>query len=395
MRLVSLPLAEGETWWAQLTNWATGSKLLLVGRGLLRWQRRAREDSSPTSVALDGRLRCKHGAGLVPSTCPKMLFITKFCALLFNCFVSTEAYVKEVEDGLCYLPLFEDSEQVGAQRQFGYSPDKAALLSAYLKNPARFTTKRTFTATIQRPPGFKMGYYLAHIEVSPPHISAMTVAELLHDLPSRCKVGEMSQVDTTAMPVPTQPSQPASTMQIRASPVNADMVYQLNLNLTDSETKLFSPTNDLSVRLQTARFESVTIENVFIEVELPAGSTSLCRLAVSPSTRTPTDMNAEPVRAVFTGSSQGVVIKSWTMPQNSFGKEIKAVAIGNPPMQFHFKGSNCSSTSPINVRIYLTVHETGRGVMPPIDVTTATATIPKTMGSMNVIKDAYNSITIK
>lgn len=133
-------------------------------------------------------------------------------------------------------------------------------------------------------------------------------------------------------------------------------------------------------------FESVKLVSLSFSVEV-TGQSGKLQFAATTSSSPPSDDNGwlgATVYQRFTGNAHGDTYADYTFPRSHpFGREVRAVALGNDPPRFYFRflGSTGDSAS---VRGSLVLQGGGHGIVPAIGLNEYAA---KTRGSDSAIGD--------
>jgi len=296
-------------------------------------------------------------------------------------------------EGFCYLTLVEDSHRDAARVQLQAFPTRAALTLFFEKDPDA-KSRGFFSCKFTRPPGLGKFHTVVHVEPTAQHQSALTVEEILAIVPPFSVFGlDPTQVSSAAVPMaPAAPPTPDTGMYLTASGFPSRPQIKLFAKLTNDEHVVFSPTTNSTLRTMLLMFESARIEEVSMDFFVAHGKSNHVMLAVSTNSSTPSEFFAEPIFTRVGGSDLGPVERSWVLPPNSFGKEIRAASLGNPPPHFHFKAKGSSSFVAV-VRVYLTLSLAGFGVIPAIDIGNSRIPVPATLASIQNNVGGYNLVS--
>jgi len=289
-------------------------------------------------------------------------------------------------DGTCYSVLFTDEHQTQLLHTLGNTPSQAFTRSFAEKHRDWVDVGGHYIVKIQRPTGYRTNHFLLHVERSNQHESAMTAWEVFDVAPPNSWFG----LDTSALPGTQAVTAAARTapsgMYINPVGYPTQPTFTLLLRLrSGSKQSLDLTTNDV---LNTALmlFESARIQAIHMDIFLDTGKTILLHMAVTTSRAPPDDLSFAPIYVRAGGNDMQPVEKTWDMPENAFGQEIRALNLGNPPPQFHFKLSGGSGTGYIaTIRMQITLLLGGYGILPAIDCTDTKLPTPATLGATQIL----------
>jgi hypothetical protein len=133
----------------------------------------------------------------------------------------------------------------------------------------------------------------------------------------------------------------------------------------------FHPRSSSIVGAVTKYFESATLESARITVSVSGGSGVTACVGVGTGTipAGPDGFLALPQCVIFTGSADGLGTGEYVLPpDHSFGREIKAAALGNPDPSFFFC-IDAPDSGVAMIRGVITIRVSGAGVPVPFSLT--------------------------
>jgi hypothetical protein len=136
-----------------------------------------------------------------------------------------------------------------------------------------------------------------------------------------------------------------------------------------------APNNNLRLREHTvflayfALFESVELLSATFTVYMTADTSHVVEWGISGTLATGTSILTAPISGLIGGSDSGMVTSVISLPaQHPFGKELKALNLGNPDPVFHFHGLGATGTTRIcQVLGSISVRASGHGIIPAIN----------------------------
>jgi hypothetical protein len=135
----------------------------------------------------------------------------------------------------------------------------------------------------------------------------------------------------------------------------------------------FDPTSDPTFLERCSFFESVQLESAAFTITVFPGINRRVAVCANPLGVTPADAYESTCFTLAPGAQYGTTVQNWSLPHpHPFGRELKAMALGNPPPRFSFVylGATGTTTTEADavVRGELVLTLRGTGVTAPFEV---------------------------
>lgn len=283
----------------------------------------------------------------------------------------------------CYLVMYQPSVRAAMAEKYGIAVSAGELYASFVAQSSNFRQSARFS--LSRPIRDSM---FAHViedpEGQPPY-------DLLSKLPAATVLGGDPNPTNPGL-LPTDPPVPESTMMVQAGPRPVNPTFIFTLALKGSESFTFDFATNSHLRAALMLFESVRLERVAATFYINTGKNNSIEMGMSTESATPDDLMDCPVHVQANGFDLGNQVVEWVMRPNSFGKEIKAMPLGNLPPKMYFKASGTTTEQTGRVRIHLTVALSGVGLIKPVPLNSKSFKLPASASSL--VRDVTAGVSI-
>lgn len=164
-----------------------------------------------------------------------------------------------------------------------------------------------------------------------------------------------------------------SALTVGSAPVRSSVTIPVVFEFSMAAPSLsFDPRSSAVFQAPFTLFESVHLESAEFTLWIYPGSGRRVQYAVSGSASAPANFLAAPLGGVFAGAAYNTTTNEVVLPpEHSFGRELKAVNVGNPSPCFHFvyAGGTAAATSvDVALRGNIRVSFSGFGIVPAISL---------------------------
>jgi len=172
------------------------------------------------------------------------------------------------------------------------------------------------------------------------------------------------QVDTEV----ADSTAPATTMYITPSDSSRLVTYPFYATLSmNSPTIHLSMKTDFGKSTMFALFESVRLLDLEFTIYLNAGVTKSVLYAIVATETEPSDYMNAPIMGITPGAAYGSSVVTVALPKpHSFGAELKAIALGNPPPSVFVKytgGAPSDKANDVLIRGHVKLIASGHGII--------------------------------
>lgn len=273
------------------------------------------------------------------------------------------------DPGWCYLALVRQDARVMAATELGINPTGLAL-AAWLEVNTSVWTAGVFRVTIGVPRISKDGGYVQwHIEASE---SGVDHRGFLRLSLGGSRVGAETQTPGRGEAASSGPSRRELPVGEAGTRVRLPFMAKLTHLLPRAA---FSPRTSTSVQGLTKYFESAQVADIRLSVSIAGGDQIVVAVGVGTGAVTPSSIDnflALPLASVFTGKSDGLGSAEFSLPpDHGFGREVKALAVGNADPVLHIFVDGGPAT--VLVRGYVDLVLRGHGVPAPFQLAAAAA----------------------
>jgi hypothetical protein len=269
------------------------------------------------------------------------------------------------QEGYCYLVAVREDSRPKAVEEFGYNPHMSKVV-AWLEANVGVWSPDLFSVTFgaRRLRGDGRAFVQAHLKCDG---SGLSVREFVKLPAYGVRVGADVQHGTDATFVGAGPS--TRTLSTSSSGVVIHMPFTVVLKHTAGRAS-FCPRKSVVIEGVTKYFESAELLEFRATAHVAGGQTATVAIGAGNGTQ-PTTLEAHlalPQCAVFSGDANGLGVGEFVLPpDHSFGREIKAVAVGNVDPTFYFCLDSADAAVAM-VRAVVRLRLSGVGVPTPFSV---------------------------